>query len=47
MNLLAASGFTGVHLLEPGIDGSWTGYASKQGRTVRATVDPQGNFSTR
>jgi hypothetical protein len=47
MNLLAASGFTGVHLLEPGIDGSWTGYASKQGRTVRATVDPQGNISSR
>ena len=47
MELLAAAGFTDVHPPEPNLDGSWTGLASRQGRTVRATVDPQGNISTR
>lgn len=47
MNLFAAAGFTNVHLMQPNIDGTWTAYASKLGRTVRVTIDPQGNTSIR
>ncbi len=44
---VAAAGFADVRPLQPGYHGTWTGYASDRGRTVRVTVDPQGNVSTR
>ena len=47
MSLFAAAGFTNVHFLRPNIDGSWTCYASKQGRRVQATINQQGNILTR
>ena len=47
MDRVAAAGFTDVRPLQPGYHGNWTGYASKRGRTVRVTIDPQGNVSTR
>ena len=47
MDRLAAAGFTNINPPDPTGDGGWAGYASLQGRKVRAKVDYEGKISTK